>query len=144
MSDFKWPTSHFPLRYSAAVHSVRDWQWHGIGAPVFRHGKFTKWRFTAQQHTVKKARTLNSIPVCPSISLPVVRVYQKRNLPCCSTEVFFVRVQHRLQLSVNILVKLPSELCMRIYLWWIRKCFVCRIYAQMIHALCWYTMNCLN
>lgn len=56
MSAFKWPNSHILLNDSAAGHSVSDWQCHGIAVPDFWHRKFSKWRFTAQQHPVKKER----------------------------------------------------------------------------------------
>lgn len=57
----------------------------------------------------KRDHTKLSMSV-PFHSFPLARGHQKSNLLRFSTEVFVIRIQHRLQLSVSFLVVLPSEL----------------------------------
>lgn len=88
-------TKFSPLNYSAAVHSVSDWQWHRIGVPVFWHGKFNKWRFTAQQHTKKRALS----PPVPHV-LCHLREAIKRAICCAiAMKYLFVRVQQSAAIS---------------------------------------------
>lgn len=94
-------TSAFHTLLSTAVHGVSDWQWHGIGVPVFWHGKFTKWRFTAQQHVVEKRGNTQHYP-CPFLFLTLTLVWgsQYTKLSCY---IFWYSVHYRLvHLSIEL------------------------------------------